>query len=414
MSENKYKKMVIKIVLTVMIMGSLIIGFDKISLLLSYVYGVISPLLIGGLLAVILNIPVKFFEKKLFKPTDNPKKPIRILSIILSLLLIIALISSIILFIVPRVGETFSEITEKLPEFLDSAITFIKSKIKLKGEIGQMINGLHSKCTSWEDLVSYITSMINKEDSNGLFSSAFTFAKNIFGSIGSVFLGIVFSIYCLIHKEKISIFVEKFLETFLEKEKFLKVKHISKLIHSNFVDFLFGQCLECFAVATIFTVIATLFRFKCSLLIGIPMIFLALIPYVGNIITCTLGILFTFALETPERALMFGILFIAIQTLDSYFLYPKVVGIKVKMPPILIFSSVIIGNGLFGLVGIFVMIPIATTIYMLIQEKMKKKTDIETEIVDADISFLMEQNDTYKYLSEKSSIIVGEEEIIKL
>ena len=60
------------------------------------------------------------------------------------------------------------------------------------------------------------------------------------------------------------------------------------------------------------------------------------------------------------------------------------------------------------------MIPIATTIYMLIQEKMKKKTDIETEIVDADISFLMEQNDTYKYLSEKSSIIVGEEEIAKL
>ena len=385
MDENKYRKTMIKIVAVASIMAVLIIGFDKISQLLSFVYEIISPFLIGGLIGVILNIPVKFFEKRVFKLKGKFKKLARILSVLVSLILLLILISSIGLVIVPKVADTFKEITEKLPVFLNDATSTIQENIELKGKLGQTISEIQQKSKSWEGLISYATEMIEADGSNKVFPSIFNFAKNIFGSLGSIFLGLIFGIYCIMQKENISSFAQKFLRTFVDKEKVSKIRYITKMIHSNFVDFFFGQCLECFVVATIFTIVTSLFGFKCSLLIGIPMVFLALIPYVGNFITCALGILFTFALESPERAILFGILFAVIQTLDAYFIYPRVVGIKVKMPPILIFSSVIVGNGLFGLIGIFVMIPIATTIYMLMQEKIKDK-EIKNQKEIKDIS----------------------------
>jgi predicted PurR-regulated permease PerM len=386
MDDNKFKEKIIKLFSVVGVAAIIIIGFDKISQLTSFVLDILSPFLIGGLIAVLLNIPVKFFEKRVFKFKGKYAERLnRPLSLMISLILFIVLVSSIMLVIIPRIGETLKEITETLPPFINNLTNLIQEKIELKGDLAQRVEDIEKYSTSWQNLVSYITQTMESENKTNMFSSAFKIAKNVFGSLGTVFIGFIFGIYSLMQKEKISLFVQNCVKTFLSEDKLRKFRYITKLVHSNFVDFFFGQCLECFVVATLFTIITTIFGFKCSFIIGVAMAFLALIPYIGNFITCGLGILFTFALESPERALLFGILFAIVQTLDAYLIYPRVVGIKVKMPPILIFVSAILGNGLFGIVGMIIMIPITTTIYMLIKEKIKEKENANQENISQDV-----------------------------
>jgi predicted PurR-regulated permease PerM len=102
------------------------------------------------------------------------------------------------------------------------------------------------------------------------------------------------------------------------------------------------------------------------------MFFLAFIPYVGNFIACGAGMLLTLAMESPGRALAICILFCVIQALDGYFLYPRVIGMKVNMPPLLIFVSVIAGGNLFGVAGVFLSIPVVTAVYTIVGEKIKE------------------------------------------
>jgi predicted PurR-regulated permease PerM len=173
-------------------------------------------------------------------------------------------------------------------------------------------------------------------------------------------------------------FTKKFLKTFA-KDKYENIMHFMTTLHTCFEDFVYGQCLECFLVATIFTIVAGIMQFKCAIIVGIVMFFLAFIPYIGNMISCCIGMLLTLAMESPGRAVVICIIFCVIQALDGYFLYPKVIGLKVKMPPLLIFISAIAGGNLFGVVGMFLSIPIVTTFYMLITEKMDgKKREVIT------------------------------------
>ena len=117
------------------------------------------------------------------------------------------------------------------------------------------------------------------------------------------------------------------------------------------------------------------------MVIGIAMFFLAFVPYVGNFVACVLGTILTLIMESPVRALWFCVLFIVIQTLDGYFLYPKVIGMKVNMPPLLIFVSAIVGGGLFGFAGVILSIPIVTTVYVLINEKIEEKEKLKNNEV---------------------------------
>ena len=112
------------------------------------------------------------------------------------------------------------------------------------------------------------------------------------------------------------------------------------------------------------------------------MFFLAFIPYVGNFIACGAGMLLTLAMESPGRALAVCILFCVIQALDGYFLYPRVIGMKVNMPPLLIFVSVIAGGNLFGVAGVFLSIPLVTAIYTLVEEKIHENEKINGKIED--------------------------------
>lgn len=376
MEDKDFKQKLIKISIIFTALVVLILGFDKIRWLCEVLLDAFSPFILGGILALLLNIPVRFFETRVFRIRGKIGKKInRPLSILASLILVAIIVGLVCLIIIPEVVETVGELAKAIPEFLSHIVEFVEKNIKFEGKALEELNALKEATGSWASLVKYATNLIapNAGNAGDVVDSAYNLVGNIFGFGTSLLIAIFFALYSIIEKENIAGFFHKCGKTFLSESKYKYIAHSLKLCHQNIEDFFFGQCLESFIVATIFTVVTSIFGFKCSIVVGIAMAFLALIPYVGNFVACGIGAILVLATESPARALIFLAIFGVVQLLDAYFLYPRVIGLKVNMPPLAIFVSALVGGSLFGAFGLFFTIPFATTVYMLMKEKMVEK-----------------------------------------
>lgn len=90
----------------------------------------------------------------------------------------------------------------------------------------------------------------------------------------------------------------------------------------------------------------------------------ALIPYLGPFIGAVPAILFGLAVG-PFKALAIAVLYFAISNIILNFVYPKVMGDAVRLPPILVIVAFIAGFSWAGILGMFVAVPIAATLRIL-------------------------------------------------
>lgn len=90
----------------------------------------------------------------------------------------------------------------------------------------------------------------------------------------------------------------------------------------------------------------------------------ALIPYLGPFIGAVPAILVGLA-AGPDKALLIALIYFLISNVILNFVYPKVVGDAVKLPPILVIVAFIAGFSWAGILGMFVAVPFAATLRIL-------------------------------------------------
>lgn len=93
---------------------------------------------------------------------------------------------------------------------------------------------------------------------------------------------------------------------------------------------------------------------------GIAMIsgLLNAIPYVGTVLGILLAVGFTIAdgKGFGDVAAVLGV-FVAVQSLEGYYLTPKILGGRLNLHPMAVFLGLLIGGKLFGLLGVILAIP---------------------------------------------------------
>ena len=90
----------------------------------------------------------------------------------------------------------------------------------------------------------------------------------------------------------------------------------------------------------------------------------ALIPYLGPFIGAVPAILVGLS-QSPGKALLIALLYLLISNVILNFIYPKVMGDAVRLPPILVIVALIAGFSWGGILGMFVAVPIAATLRIL-------------------------------------------------
>jgi predicted PurR-regulated permease PerM len=90
----------------------------------------------------------------------------------------------------------------------------------------------------------------------------------------------------------------------------------------------------------------------------------ALIPYLGPFVGAIPAILVGLA-ASPFKAVVIALAYLLISNVILNFVYPKIVGDAVRLPPILVIIAFIAGFSWAGILGMFVAVPLAATLRIL-------------------------------------------------
>lgn len=342
--------------------------YDVVIDVLGFVLHVIFPFILGGAIAFVLNVPMNFVQRHLFKEEKVEKSKVmkklaRPVSMLIVLFGVIGVIALVMFVLVPQLGSTFANLGNSIQAFLPKVQEWARTLFHDNKEIMKRVNSLEF---DWNKIMDAGINFF-KNGAGSVLDSTITAAKNIVSGLTTFFIAFAFSIYILMQKEKLNIQAKKVLFAFVRKGRAEAALEVFSLTYNTFSSFLTGQCVEALILGNMFVVTMTILRLPYALLVGIVIAFTALIPIFGAFIGCAVGAFLIFMVD-PFKALVFVILFLILQQIEGNMIYPHVVGNSVGLPSIWVLAAVSIGGSLMGIVGMLIFIPIVSVIYALFRE----------------------------------------------
>lgn len=339
----------------------------------AFLVGIVSPFLVGGVMAFVLNIPMRAFEEKVLgrwqgKNAGKVKRPLCLTLSIVSLAVVLALVVGTV---VPQVVSTASEIGRKIPAFTEEVMEGVDRLAKDYPELTRQIDQLELTEINWDSMLDSVIDFL-KNGAGDVLNSTVSVASGIISGIVNTVIAFIFALYVLAQKEKLAEQGRRILSAYLPDKVGAKTLEIFSLLHKNFSSFITGQCLEAVILGTMFVVAMSLFGMPYALMVGVLIAFTALIPIVGGFIGCAVGA-FMILIDNPLQALWFVILFLVLQQIEGNLIYPKVVGNSVGLPAIWVLVAVSVGGSLFGISGMLFFIPLTSSGYALLRESVNDR-----------------------------------------
>lgn len=331
-----------------------------------------KPFIIGGIIAFLLNLPMKLIEEKIVKPLLNKDKKLlkmsRIISLIYTLIIVVILMWIFISYIVPQLADSLRSLTNEIPTYISN----------LQSEMINQVDKLDMLKNTEFDVQSIIQKFLTFVQNfiNMFISNIFNFTIGITNFFMNLFLGIIISMYILISKEKLILQFKKLIYAFFNEKKCEKIIYILKLTNNKFSKFILGQSMDGLILGTTFFIVFSLVKIPFALLISIMIPILNFIPIFGTYVGIGISTFIILMVE-PKVVLLFLILVFTIQQLDGKFVYPFVVGNSLGLSPLWILLAIIVGGNMFGVVGMILGMPLTSVVYELsskeINDRIRKK-----------------------------------------
>jgi len=344
-----------------------LMNFTQVTAFLSNIFTMTLPLVLGGVLAFVLSVPMNAFaklikilsEKMKISPKQKVIDGISLFLTVISILLVLALVSGLVIpELVTSVKAVAVLIQDKWPEWAAQLKEY---------------NIDTTAITAWVENLDLENIVMNIASNAGVVVDSIvgTAASTISGLITVVF-AIVVMFYVLLSKKELARQAKKLLYANLKTEIVEKIIYVATLLRDTYSKFLSGQCIEAVVLGVLMFIAFTLFRLPYAGLIAILTTVCSFIPYIGAFVSCGIGILLTL-LTNPVQAVICFIVYQVVQFIENQFIYPRVVGNSVGLSALWTFVAVLMGGKLFGLVGILFFIPLTAVIYTLIREHTNKK-----------------------------------------
>ncbi len=335
----------------------LVNNFSGVKSVLEWWLAVVFPLALGCMVALVLYIPSEKIEKLLKKSRIRViSERARGLSVLIVYFVIISISALILAFIVPKLYKSLQELAGKIPEYTHAADGFFSSRKYLKG-------------ISVEKLVdSGLSQYVNATKITGYFRAM----KGFTGTVISVLVSIVISVYLLVDREGIQSYMSRLLHRF-PALRFQKVTLYVKKTVMLFASYFSGLAADAFTVAVIVSVGAWLLGVKYPLVIGTVVGIGNLVPVFGSIAsTFTAAVLSL--VSGGLLSLITVILFLlTVYVADAYFIQPFIVGKSTGVKPVVSLIAVTVFGKIFGVPGALVAVPLVASLKMLLDDVLNNK-----------------------------------------
>ena len=370
-------KTCLKIGVTAAVIFLFVTYWESMIALLGLALSAAKPLLIGCLIAYVVNILMSFYEKYYFKGKkfQNKKwvsKSKRMVCMLLAYLSVVGILFLIFSLVVPQLIECGKLLVKEIPVVLSKATEYVQNNeqlMKMLGEAGISIQ--QNSLSDWEDVLKQAAAFI-ASGIGGVMGSVFSVVSGVFSGAVTLLIGVIFSIYLLLGKETLFTQVKRICKTYCKDTVYRKISYVYHVFNDSFRKFIVGQCTEAVILGALCVVCMLIFGFPYATMIGVFIGFTALIPVAGAYIGAAVGA-FMILTVSPVQALLFLLFIVVLQQVEGNLVYPKVVGSSIGLPVIWVLSAVTIGGGVLGVGGMLLGVPIAAACYQMLKADVKKR-----------------------------------------
>lgn len=335
------------------------------------VYDLVLPVVGALVLAFVLNVPMRGFEKLIRRLTRKAKKPwgektVHAVSLFSTLICIIAVLVFAFAMAIPELTESLESIyillRNRLPE--------LRGIISEYDFYGYTIYDIFPSLGS----VAFLDNM--KDWLGSALGSVVGVAASTAGVVITGVFAVIICIYLLLIKGQLSRQCKKLAYAYLRKEKADGLHRLYVLVRNTFSNFLSGQCVEACILGCLIFLVFTICGIPYAALVGVLTGIFALVPYLGAYCSFTIAVFLTF-LVRPDKVLVCIIAYLVTQFCENQFIYPHVVGGSVGLPPLWTLIAALTGAKTFGILGIIFFIPLMSVVYTLLREATNRRLAIK-------------------------------------
>ena len=338
---------------------------------LGWLGGLLLPVLAGLVLAFVLSVPMngirrgleRLFSKAKRKPGSGALNALSLVLTYLCLVLVIALVGLVAVpEIVNSVKSISTTVKEKWPEWMAVLRSWNVDTDAINSAVDQALAGL--------DFGKLLQSALSGAGS--VLGSAVTVATTTISGVTTAVFTIIIGSYVLLYKDDLKRQSKMLIYAHLRRSHADRFCQICSLIQNTFTRFLSGQCMEAVILGLLMFIAFSVFRLPYAGVVAMLTTILAFVPYIGAFAACFVGAVLTL-IGQPSKLILCILVYQGVQFIENQFIYPRVVGSSVGLPPLWTLAAALLGGKLFGILGMIFFIPLVAVIYSLVRDNTKRR-----------------------------------------
>ena len=385
-TEHKHRKRTIfyiaatVIALVILAMAS----YQPIITAIKYVFSILSPLIIGAVIAYLCNPILEFFEYRLLRrmPKGNTRRG---LSLLLTVLAVFGILAVVGVMMIPQLVESISELFKNYEVYLNSLLSWINSTLNKLTEnlhveivdisdVNKFMAFLEEAFGSAENAVSELIAKFQQIASDGnLLEKTWAMMLELFNTFKNLLLGVFIAFYIMGSKEKRVAQFAKFRRAMFKEKTDKKIEEFITLADKSFGGFIYGKLLDSLVIGILMYILLWIFdvspyNMLIATIVGITNVIPVFGPFIGAI-PC----FFVVLISNPEKAFLFLVLVLIVQELDGNVIGPKILGDNTGISSLAVLVSIAVCSAMWGIIGMLIGVPVFAVVIEMVKRFLESR-----------------------------------------
>ena len=332
---------------------------------------ILQPIIIGIVIAYLINPIMVFFEKHLMrwiepkmKKKAKAKKLCRGIATLGALAVFILIIVVLLVMLIPQLVESIQGVATTLPSEVQHLIDKTNKYLSSDSEAANFV----------EDTLIYATNYIKDWAMNDLLPKSNTYLTsittgliNVFKVLLNIIVGLIVSVYLLFSKETFIGQFKKLTYALFKPKKANIVIQTARKSNEIFGGFISGKILDSMIIGIICYIVLLIMKMPYPVLVSVIVGVTNIIPFFGPFIGAVPSFIII-VLANPIQGLYFLIFVVILQQVDGNIIGPNILGDSTGLSPFWVIFAIMVEGGLFGFAGMLLGVPTFAVIYYIMQE----------------------------------------------
>lgn len=330
---------------------------------LGNIFHILSPFLIGAMIALVLYPFIKTLYNRFFMGVCHikSKKAAKMLSILVAYLIAVGAFAVLIGFVVPQIYKSITEIANQAPVWYENIRSWFTEFEVRHANSSIDYNFINQKIEdALPKLVDYLTGTLTN-----MVPYILNTSMAILSGVLNLIIAIIVSIYMISDNKNIFYHFKRFLYAVLPKKTADNTRIICKNCASIFINYIIGKSFDSIIVMIICFIIMLILKLPYAVLISVIVGITNMIPYFGPYIGGVIGGVII-VIASPIKLIIFVIMIVCIQQVDGLLIGPRIIGSTTGLKPVWVVFSITVGGALFGVIGMFLGVPVFAVLSYLL------------------------------------------------